>query len=243
MPIKSLYLDMDNTLHDFSNSAGIAMSGVYQHIVKKYGLQEQQLRETYKEIMARTEKNAFFDGRTSREYRTERFNNLLNSFNIQDKEMVKNLLSIYAQTLEKYMKPSNGVLNMLSKLNKKFPLFILTEGPEDAQRKAIEILGFLPYIKDIFISGETRKVKETGELFQYALQRTGLKPNEVILVGDSYERDVVGGLKVGLNVVWLNAKGEELKPQQQKPQVQISDISELETVLQKNFGLEISARG
>lgn len=232
MFIRGLYLDLDNTLHNFSNSAGIAMSGVYEHIVKKYSLSKQQLRETYETIIARTEKNAFFDGRTSGEYRTERFNELLDTFEIQDEGMVSNLLDIYAQALEENMKPSNGALDMLNKLSNKFSLFILTEGPGDAQRKAVKILGFLPYIKDIFISGEIKKVKETGELFQYALQRTGFKPNEVILVGDSYERDVVGGLKAGLNVVWLNARGEKLKPQQKQPQAQISDITELEIVLQ-----------
>jgi HAD superfamily hydrolase (TIGR01549 family) len=240
MFIKSLFLDMDDTLHDFSNSAGMAMSKVYRHIVKKHDLSEQQLREAYRAIMTQTEKNAFFDGRTSREYRTERFARLLNTFDVQDERMVDELLVIYAQTLEENMKLYDGVMDVLSRLQKKLPMFIVTEGPSDAQRRAIKILGLSPFIKEIFISGEAKKIKETGELFEHALNQTGLSPNEVVLVGDSHVRDVVGGLKAGLNVVWLNTKGKVLRPQQEQPQFEISDITELETVLKKCFGLKIS---
>ena len=73
MIIKALYFDMDDTLHSFSRCAGAAMNEVYSHIVQKHCLSLENLKQKYAKIMAQTEKDAFFDGRTSTEYRTERF--------------------------------------------------------------------------------------------------------------------------------------------------------------------------
>lgn len=237
MNIKALYFDMDDTLHSFSKSAGTAMNEVYNHILKKHALPLDRLKQTYAKIMAQTEKNAFFDGRTSREYRTERFTKLLAAFNVNDESTVRQLLDIYAETLERNMGLSDGVKDVLNRLSQKKPLYIVSEGPSDAQRRAIDILGLATYFQGVFISGEAKKIKETGELFQYALEQTAYKPEEVVLIGDSYARDVVGGLAAGLYVVWLNRENKQLTPKEKQPHAQISNIQESEKILEKYFSV------
>ena len=237
MDIKALYFDMDNTLHDFSRSGGIAMGEVYKHIAQKHGLPLDKLKQEYERIRVQAEKDAFFDGRTSTEYRAERFTKLLGAFNIYDKETVKRLLEVYAETLEINMKPFDGVTDVLGRLSRKKPLYIVTEGPGDAQRRAIDILGLPSYFQDVFISGEAKKIKETGELFRYALEQTGCKPHEVVLIGDSYERDVLGGLKAGLHVIWFNRKNKQLNPEDKQPSAQIHYMLELEKMLKEHFGI------
>lgn len=237
MNIKALYFDMDDTLHSFSRSAGASMKEVYKHIVQKHSLPLEELKQTYSKIIAQTEKDAFFDGRTSKEYRTERFAKLLASFKIQDESTIRELLDIYAETLERNMRLSEDVRDTLIRLSQKKPLYIVSEGPSDAQRRAIELLGLTPYFQDVFISGEAKKVKETGELFKYALEQGGHKPEEVVLIGDSYIRDVIGGLIAGLYVVWLNRENKQLSSGDKQPHAQISDIQELEGILEKHFSI------
>jgi len=235
MNIKALFLDLDDTLHSFSISAGTAMNEVYNHMVKKYALPMDRLKQTYAQIMAQTEKDAFFNGRTSREYRTERFTKLLTTFNVQDEDLVRELLDIYSVTLEGAMVLSEGVGHLLGRLSQKKPLYIVSEGPSDAQRRAIDKLGLATYFQGVFISGEAKKIKETGELFQHALEKTGYKPEEVVLIGDSYARDVVGGLAAGLYVVWFNRKNEQLNLKDKQPHAQISNMQELDGILEEHF--------
>lgn len=235
MNIKALFFDMDDTLHSFSRSAGECMGKVYAYIVQKHGIPLERLKQEYAGIIAQTEKDAFFDGRASTEYRTERITKLLTAFNIEDEQTVNELLGIYSDTLEKNTSPFEGVAGMLGRLRDKKPLYFVTEGLSDAQRRAVEILGLAPYFQDVFISGEVKKIKETGELFQHALEQTSYRPKEVVLIGDSYARDVVGGLAAGLYVVWFNRKNEDLRSNDKKPHAQIFNIQELESILEQHF--------
>ena len=43
-----------------------------------------------------------------------------------------------------------------------------------------------------------------------ALQKTGLKPNEVIHIGDSIGSDVKGAKSMGIRALWLNRSDKEV---------------------------------
>ncbi len=236
--LKAIYLDMDNTLHSFSQSSGKAMSEVYNLVQSRYNVPIEKLKDVYKRIMQRTEENAFFDGRTSTEYRTERFTDMLRTSGVKNLDIVPNLLDVYSRVLIENTKPFDKTHKVLDSLSKRFKLYIITEGPSDAQRKVVDLLDLAQYIEDIFISGEAKKIKSNGNLFRYALKVTKHDPREVVHVGDSYKRDIVGASKAGLGSIWLNSKNEKLKWYQIKPLAQISDIQELgklETLLKHNF--------
>ncbi|MCR5275214.1 MAG: HAD family hydrolase, partial [Clostridiales bacterium] len=47
-------------------------------------------------------------------------------------------------------------------------------------------------------------------LFEYALSKTGLQPEEVIHIGDSMSSDVKGAGSVGIRAIWLNRFGKEV---------------------------------
>ena len=48
------------------------------------------------------------------------------------------------------------------------------------------------------------------ELFELALQKTGLTPDEVIHIGDSISSDVKGASALGINTLWLNRFGKSV---------------------------------
>lgn len=232
--IKAIFFDLDDTLHDFKRVSGGAMVHVYEEIVKRYGLDKTRLRERYSELITQAEEHAFLDGRLSTDYRTERFRNLLQTFGIQDEGFVKELVGLYRKELENGLSLFPGFHSRLKDLQQKYDLCIVTEGPVDAQQRTIEILGIKDYFKRIFISGELKKIKSTGELFKHAIKESGYSAQEIMLIGDSYKRDVLGGLRAGLKVVWLNRKNEKIADGDPKPHSQIKSLDELEANLKKN---------
>ena len=60
----------------------------------------------------------------------------------------------------------------------------------------------------VFTSEDARAYKPRKELFQLALGRVGLKPGEVIHIGDSLGSDVKGASQVGIRTLWLNRSGK-----------------------------------
>ena len=62
----------------------------------------------------------------------------------------------------------------------------------------------------VFTSEDAKSYKPRKELFQLALQETGLKSNEVVHIGDSLSSDVKGANASGINTIWLNRSNREV---------------------------------
>ena len=62
----------------------------------------------------------------------------------------------------------------------------------------------------IFTSEDVCSYKPDSGLFRYALEKTGLLPDEVIHIGDSLVSDVRGAGSAGIKAVWLNRDGREV---------------------------------
>lgn len=62
----------------------------------------------------------------------------------------------------------------------------------------------------VFTSEDAKSYKPRKELFQLALQSTGLKCNEVVHIGDSLSSDVKGAGALGINAIWVNRSFKEV---------------------------------
>lgn len=73
---------------------------------------------------------------------------------------------------------------------------------------AIDYHGLAP--AGVFTSEDARAYKPRKELFALALERTGLRADEVIHIGDSLSSDVKGAAALGIRAMWLNRAGREV---------------------------------
>ena len=60
----------------------------------------------------------------------------------------------------------------------------------------------------ILPSAEVGAEKPDEAIFRLALQRLGLRPEEVAHVGDQYETDVIGARAVGITPILLDREGK-----------------------------------
>ncbi len=63
---------------------------------------------------------------------------------------------------------------------------------------------------DVFTSEDAKSYKPRKELFEYALKATGLKPEQVVHIGDSLSSDVKGASALGIDTIWLNRRNREV---------------------------------
>ncbi|KAL2202947.1 HAD-superfamily hydrolase, subfamily IA, variant 1 [Sarocladium strictum] len=196
--------DLDDTLHEFRRASATATNAVLSEIATQYDTSQSVLGDAYHRILKLGTANAFSEGKTSFEYRRERFGRLLSDFSLAYSEpFMCELLDMYETTLLAQLELKDGaeeLLSTLKKLGKK--IVVITEGPQDAQQRTVEALGISSYI-DYLATTNHFKVPKTNGLFPQVLSYMGVSPPDIAYIGDSSERDMEPAMAEGIFAIHL----------------------------------------
>ena len=85
------------------------------------------------------------------------------------------------------------------------PKAIITNGPSDMQRDAIDALGIGSLFDTIIISGDPDVAvrKPDPRIFKLACERLRVLPQDVLMIGDNYKADISGASAVGMQTLYL----------------------------------------
>ena len=86
------------------------------------------------------------------------------------------------------------------------PVYFVTNSDDRYVYESMERNGIHP--TGVITSEQAKYSKPRKEIFQYALDKIGLKPEEVIHIGDSLESDVKCPGQIGIKNIWLNREGK-----------------------------------
>lgn len=88
-------------------------------------------------------------------------------------------------------------------------LAAITNAPSGYQRKKIAAVGLADAFDALVISAEIGVAKPDPRIFHAACDELGLRPEEVVHVGDKLDTDALGASRAGLQGVWLNRGGTQ----------------------------------
>ena len=88
------------------------------------------------------------------------------------------------------------------------PIYIVSNIDRADILAAIDFHGLKP--KAVFTSEDAKSYKPRKELFEFALKRAGLSPDEVLHIGDSLSSDIKGAYSVGIKPIWVNRSGKSI---------------------------------
>lgn len=125
-----------------------------------------------------------------------------------------NLKEVNAEFVHSYRKQMELLPNAKEVLDfcfERVSCALITNGPEDMQRAAIEEVEVAEYFQAVLISGaqEVAVRKPDARIFQLACERLEVSPEEVLMVGDNLEADIRGALNAGMQAVYLGAEEVE----------------------------------
>ena len=81
---------------------------------------------------------------------------------------------------------------------------------------------------DLVVSSESAEAyKPDPKIFGPALESLGMKPEDVLYVGDSQEDDLLAAERGGLQMAWLNREGEHRKDEVPEPAYEIKLLSDV----------------
>lgn len=108
-------------------------------------------------------------------------------------------------------------------------LGIITNGHGEHQRNKIKTLGLEKWISRdlIIISGEHGCPKPDKRLFEIAQKKSGKSSGELLIIGDSFQNDIVPASELGWHTIWINLYGENFTP----PEYAVIEVSEIPAIL------------
>ncbi|MCZ4059360.1 pyrimidine 5'-nucleotidase [Pantoea sp. LMR881] len=127
--------------------------------------------------------------------------------------------------------PLAGAVSLMKLLHGKVRMGIITNGFTALQQTRLERTGFRDYFDALVISEQVGVPKPDAKIFDHALALMGNPHRErVLMVGDTPESDILGGMNAGLKTCWLD-HGTRPLPAHITPTWQVKSLSELEAIL------------
>jgi FMN hydrolase / 5-amino-6-(5-phospho-D-ribitylamino)uracil phosphatase len=111
-------------------------------------------------------------------------------------------------------------------LAKRYPLVSLSNG--NAQ---LDLVGLAPYFAGAVSAKSFGTAKPDVRIFHEAARVAGVKPEEVLHIGDDAALDVVGALNAGMQAVWLNRQDKLWHLDRMEPTLELTSLSELTSLL------------
>lgn len=210
------FFDLDDTLHEFRKASSAAVDATLHIIAEQHANRETtssqpliaaELKKEYTKVLRTKTAAAFVDGKTSHEYRAERFQGVMDTFDLRCTELqMQVLLDTYETALTKHLQLKEGAIPLLQALKQKGKsIAIVTEGPQDSQERTVAALGLEPFCDRLITTNKLGVAKVDG-LFGKALETLGIRSGDAVMVGDSWERDIIPAAEAGIECVWLAEK-------------------------------------
>jgi len=206
--IKKLIFDLDNTLIMWKDEYLEAL----KKTIKKYNINEDadyvnSLIDNYEDYYDKYDKEKML----------EHINN-----NIKEK-INMDFINDFLIEIGYMSEPNEEVIDTLEYLSKKYELVVLTNWFKIPQTNRLKTAMIDKYFKEIF--GGEDYIKPNKEAFLTSAGNTKLE--ECIMIGDSYNIDVMGAYNTGIKPIFMNPKHKENKNKFQE----IEKISDLKNIL------------
>ena len=225
MKYTTVYFDLDNTLLDFS----AAQSKAINNLLLLHGITP--LPE-YIDIYS-TINNKFWSmferGEIKREdIFTNRFSEFVSVIgaNADATKMSDDYFLLLAEGHD-ILEGAKDVLEYVK--DKGYTVCATTNGISKTQHKRLRESGIEKFFDYVFVSEDTGRKKPEKEFFDYVIENTPEKDRKkILIVGDSQNSDILGGINAGIDTCWLNSRGDKAK---YTPNFEIRNILELTGIL------------
>ena len=230
----TLFIDLDNTLYDFSGNSREAYSIVYtllgyerwfdsfEHYYTIYEEYNLQLWALYSE------------GKITKErLNAERYAHPLRVVGVPDADAVsarfwdeamKRLplgqrLMPYAREVLEYLRP-------------RYKLYILSNGFTELQARKMRSAGIDHFFDGVVLSEDIGVNKPNPAIFEHALRVADVSAAEALMIGDNFEVDIEGAQRVGIDQVYYDVAHLSLNEKHcHPPTYTIGSLLELKDIL------------
>lgn len=230
MKYKNLFIDLDDTLWDTDHNNRECLKEIY------VDYQFDQYFDTFE---------AFYDYYMPHnlqlwaQYRNneidrqtlilERFRYVLRIKGIEDAESALKLNHDFLERTTTKTRLVPGAIELLEYLRPSYKMYILSNGFREVQFRKLSNSGLASYFIRMVLSEDANIQKPHKKIFDFALVNTNSRRNETLMIGDSWDADIIGAHNAKIDQLWLNP--EELPAKGFTPTFTVRSLLEIKEIL------------
>jgi putative hydrolase of the HAD superfamily len=230
MKYRHLFFDLDHTLWDFEANARATLESLYGSLgLRAKGIHDFEL--FYKNYLAHNERlwEMYRNGAIPQsELRVKRMRLALLDFKIADEPLAQEMNVRFLDLLPTRTILFPYAMEILEYLTaKNYQLHMITNGFEKTQYSKLKYSGLDKFFKEVITSEGSNSLKPNKEIFDYAFEKTGARPQESIMLGDNIEVDILGAMNAGIDQVFINHNNLAIDI---KPTYVVNTLKELDEI-------------
>jgi len=207
-----LFFDLDNTLWDFTTNSRLAMKQTMEQngLLAKLDSFDTYFHQ-YEQINHSLWNDYHLKKITKQKLIIDRFSRSLQSYGILNYDWIE-LNRLYLENMALQTQLFPGTIEALSALKSKgYQMHIITNGFREVQHSKLINCGLARFFAKVFISEDLQTTKPHRQIFEYALKSTNALKKRSIMIGDSWETDIIGALEFGIDqIMFLNKENNEI---------------------------------
>ena len=208
---KVIFFDLDDTLadHRHCNICGLtAMQKLYD-VFGSVSLD--QLEQLYITLIDQTHSKVLTGEFDLNRARSERFRLMFKAFDVVvDDGAAMKAADEYRAAYDDNRQPIPGAIELLEILKPQVKIGIITNHIRQEQLLKMDACKLWPYTDELIISGDVGINKPDPGIFEHALELFDAKPQDCIMIGDSWHSDIQGAFNMGIKAFWLNRYGDPI---------------------------------
>jgi putative hydrolase of the HAD superfamily len=234
--INTIFFDNWNTLVQAPNlmKRGSSTKIFYKHLLNnEIDIPYENFIDAYVPISRKQVEVADKQGYRELDYR-KRLEEVFKTLNLKDyKDLARSAWKVYLDEWPRQTEFFPMTKNILAKIRGKYKLGVITnymDGP--TCREVFKKLGYDETFDSLVVSAEIGYRKPSKIIFEHALKEIDSDPESSIMVGDTFEADIVGANSVGMKNILVDVYDNQHK-NYKNCTVVIKNISEFPTALKK----------
>lgn len=226
--VKHLFFDLDHTLWDFDRNSKLAYGSIFE--AEKLNLSLDLFIEKYEPLNLEFWRRFRESEITKEQLRYQRLKASFDAceFEVSD-ESINRMADLYLQHLPNHNHLFPNCIEVLDLLKNDYQLHLITNGFDEVQSHKVNNSGlknYFPYM----LTAETAGIKKPDpRIFQRALKDTGATPENSVMIGDSYEADILGARRAGLRTIWFRTTQEEIP----EGEMVVQDLADIYSLLSR----------
>ncbi len=230
MTYKNLFFDLDDTLWDTCSNNKECLEEIYAayHFNRYYA----SFEAFYSIYMPNNLKlwEQYRNNEINRQTLIlERFRYVTTPVGITDPAEILKINDDFLQRTANKTKLIPGAIGLLEYLYPSYRMFILSNGFREVQFLKLKNSGLSPYFEKMILSEDAGIQKPHKKIFDFALMNTNARRTESLMIGDSWEADIIGAWQSKIDQLWFNPTG--LPAKTFTPTYMVVSLSEIKNIL------------
>ena len=222
--IKAVLFDADNTLYRISKSE--AYDAQFAFLQKATGIKKQRIKSEWEKVRDCLRSSPDPELR-NRKYSTAAALHRLEYDSPDCEKVATKSVDIFNERIVRNLKFDKENRTVLSQLRKKYRLAVASDEFASFLKMKLNraLTDYRKYFSFIITPEKTKAMKPSTAYYELAIKRLGMKAQEVMMVGDSWERDLKPAASMGMKTVLVGSRIEG------KPNHWVKNIAELRRIL------------